>query len=69
MKYLGVEPDNKFEKSGNFSWNDAGNTITFSNQEPPNQYFVGEQSLLQLDIEGNPITGDLAELYRLKKQK
>jgi uncharacterized lipoprotein NlpE involved in copper resistance len=67
-KYLGEEPSNLFESTGDFSWNDAGNTITLSNQEPPKQYFVGERYLLRLDTNGEQITGDLADFYRLEKQ-
>lgn len=66
-KYLGK--DNKvFEENGSFSWNPAGNTITLSGiKNAPNQYFVGENKLQQLDMEGRKITGDLAEKYILTK--
>jgi uncharacterized lipoprotein NlpE involved in copper resistance len=66
--YLGSENQNVNETSGTFTWNEAGNTITLSNEEMPNQYFVGENVLFHLDIEGNRISGDLAEKYQLKKQ-
>lgn len=66
-KYLGK--DNKvFEENGSFSWNPAGNTITLSGiKNAPNQYFVGENKLQQLDMEGRKITGDLFEKYILTK--
>jgi copper homeostasis protein (lipoprotein) len=66
-KYLGK--DNKvFEESGSYSWNQAGNTITLSSiKNAPNQYFVGENIIQQLDMEGRKITGDLAEKYILTK--
>ncbi len=67
IKYLGK--DNKvFEENGSFSWNPAGNTITLSGiKNAPNQYFVGENKLQQLDMEGSKITGDLAGKYILTK--
>jgi uncharacterized lipoprotein NlpE involved in copper resistance len=33
----------------------------------PSLYRIGKDQLLQLDMEGNEITGDLAEMYVLKK--
>lgn len=54
--------------SGTFSWNEAGNTIKLNNAESPNTFFVGENYLAKLDMEGNRITGDLAEKYILRKE-
>lgn len=68
ITYLGKQNQTVQESSGIFIWNDAGNTITLESEEAPNQYFVGENVLFHLDIEGNRITGDLAEKYQLKKQ-
>lgn len=60
--------EEKNEFSGNFSWNENGNTLNFSEIENgPSKYFVGENTLIQLDMEGNRITGDLANSYILKK--
>jgi heat shock protein HslJ len=64
---------NKTKKSNNevrgvYTWNDAGNTIVLSGIEnAPNQFFVGENYLTQLDMDGNKIEGDLAEKYVLQK--
>lgn len=66
--YLGKENQNVIESSGTFTWNDAGNTITLTNEESPNQYFVGENVLFHLDLEGNRISGDLADKYQLVKE-
>jgi uncharacterized lipoprotein NlpE involved in copper resistance len=66
--YLGKDDNQVFESSGTFAWNEAGNTITLSEEEAPNQYFVGENVLFHLDMEGNRITGDLADNYKLIKQ-
>lgn len=68
IKYLGKD-DNIYGIKGTYTWNRAGNTITLSGiKDAPNQYFVGENTLTQLDMSGNRITGDLAARYVLKKQ-
>lgn len=56
-----------FKETGKYTWNKAGNTITLLNSEAPNQYFVGENVLFQLDIDGKRIEGDLASKYKLFK--
>ncbi|TVP51415.1 MAG: copper resistance protein NlpE [Mongoliibacter sp.] len=66
--YLGKDNDSIQESSGTYSWNDGGNTITLEGVESPNQYFVGENLLFHLDMEGNRITGDLADNYTLRKK-
>lgn len=53
---------------GRFMWDDSGTIITLEGEEAPNKYFVGEDRLFHLDMEGNKITGDLAEQYILNKQ-
>jgi uncharacterized lipoprotein NlpE involved in copper resistance len=37
-------------------------------KDSPNRYLVGENTLTQLDMEGNKITGNMADQYVLKKQ-
>ncbi|MBW3467992.1 copper resistance protein NlpE [Arthrospiribacter ruber] len=66
--YLGKDNDTKNEYSGTYKWNDAGNTIILEGVDAPNQYFVGENVLFHLDMEGNRITGDLADNYALRKK-
>jgi heat shock protein HslJ len=64
----GVQPEKGTERSGNLSWNRAGNTITLvgiTNQ--PHQFFVGENRLWELDRKGNKITGNDADKYILNK--
>lgn len=68
ITYLGKENQTVIESSGTFIWNEAGNTITLEGEEVPNQYFVGENVLFHLDLEGNRITGDLEKNYQLIKQ-
>lgn len=65
--YIGKDAK-PFEEKGSYSWNENGNTITLDNLEKPNQYLVQEGKLVQLDVEGNKITGDLADKYTLKQQ-
>ena len=73
-RYLGDENEAKkvFTEAGSFEWNNEGNKISLmgdaSRIDGPKQYQVGENQLLMLDMEGNRITGSLAELYRLAKQ-
>jgi len=61
-------PDGDFTFAGNFRWNDAGNTITLDATNVPPHYRVVEGRLIQLDMEGNPITGALADEYVLTKR-
>lgn len=66
-KYLG-KSDKIVEQKGAFSWNTAGNSIVLDHPESEaNQYFVGENTLTQLDLQGNKIQGKLANDYVLKK--
>lgn len=66
--YLNVGNDKFFQHEGTYSWNEAGNTIILEGiDNGPSQYFVGENYLIQLDLEGNKITGDLADKYILNK--
>jgi len=64
--YLGKE-ENKFDSSGKFTWNKEGNAITLGEGEDMIKLQVGEGMLTMLDREGNKITGELAENYKLAK--
>lgn len=58
-----------FEQKGAFSWNKAGNTIVLNDvKNGPNQYFVGENTLTQLTLSGEKVTGNLSAQYVLAKQ-
>lgn len=50
---------------GIFVWNEAGTTIKLSGDGQ--QFQVGEEQLFQLDLDGQRITGDMADLYTLRK--
>lgn len=66
-EYVGKKE--KFENKGKYTWNVQGNTVILDGiKGAPNQYFVGENTLIQLDMEGKRITGELADQYILKKQ-
>lgn len=57
-----------FEEKGSYTWNSKGNTITLTGiKSGPGQYFVGENMLIQLNMDGNRITGSLADKYVLHK--
>ena len=66
--YLGKpEAENEFTKTGNFVWDETGSKVLLKSENDTLQYKVGENQLWMLDKSGNVITGDLADLYILKK--
>jgi heat shock protein HslJ len=65
LKYLGKEETFSISK-GKFAWEDNGNIITLE-EDKPNAYQVGENQLFALEVNNQRITGDLQELYILKK--
>jgi len=68
-QYLG-KGNKIFEQRGTFTWNKTGSIVIFDNiDNAPNQYAVGKNTLTQLDLEGNLITGSLAKQYVLSKQE
>jgi len=67
-KYLGKENAQANESKGTYSWNKEGNTIILSGiKNAPSSYFVGENYVIQLDIKGHGIKGNLADKYILQK--
>jgi len=67
-KYLGKGDVKTLEEKGNFVWNKTGENISLQGLKGrPSQYKVGENQLTQLDMEGKPISGALAEKYVLTK--
>ena len=66
-RYLG-KSDSVFERSGTFNWSEQGNTIQLSGgSASPAKFFVGENTLTQLDQDGKRVTGELADKYILRK--
>lgn len=57
--------DSVFTESGTFTWDKNGNQITLADRGE--KFQVGENRLFHLDMEGNRITGNLAEHYILTK--
>lgn len=67
LKYLGKDPNTFFDQ-GNFTWDASGSKITLTGENGETQmYQVGENVLFHLDKDGNRITGDMAENYKLAK--
>ena len=69
-KYLGKKDSTATEKKGTFLWDAYGSSILLDGiTNAPDKYKVGENVLIQLDMNGNDIKGDLALKYRLQKIK
>ena len=69
-KYIG-KSDSVYASGGTFRWNEEGNKITLiSPEKDPTHttYFVGENTLTQLDANGEKIQGALGEKYILRKR-
>jgi uncharacterized lipoprotein NlpE involved in copper resistance len=62
-------PDSLFTFTGSFKWDDTGSVIIIEIADAPSYYKVGENKLIQLDMEGNLITGDFADDYVLMKNR
>ncbi|MEC9486934.1 MAG: copper resistance protein NlpE [Prosthecochloris sp.] len=57
-----------FIDEGTFTWNRGGSTVRLDGYDcGPRHYRVGENHLLQLDMQQRIITGRLADAYRLDK--
>ncbi|WP_028295849.1 copper resistance protein NlpE [Olivibacter sitiensis] len=67
-EYLGKGDGKEYEEKGTFVWDSTGQIITLNNAEGTLcKYFVGENTLTELDMEGNRIEGPLADKYVLRK--
>ena len=69
-KYM-EKSDELYVNEGTFVWDTTGSIITLENmnvEKEPTMYKVCENYLLQLDLSGNVITGDLADKYILTKK-
>ncbi|MDR0600327.1 MAG: copper resistance protein NlpE [Treponema sp.] len=67
VRYDYIGKEGGFTTTGRFAWNKDGDTITLDARDIPPYYKVGEGILIHLDMEGKVITGDLADLYVLRK--
>jgi uncharacterized lipoprotein NlpE involved in copper resistance len=66
--YLGNQDATPYVVSGKFTWDEDGGTIKLDCKDAPPYYMVGENRLFQLDMEGNPIDSDHADMYVLTKK-
>lgn len=67
--YMGKpENENTFNNEGPFTWNDDGNSISLQAESEPTQYKVGENHITLLNADGEVSTGELADMYVLKKK-
>jgi uncharacterized protein len=64
-KYTGKSGE-VFRSEGKFEWSSDGRIVILQN-ETPGKYQVGENALFQLGADGKRITGDLADMYILRK--
>ncbi|GMO53822.1 MAG: copper resistance protein NlpE [Spirochaetaceae bacterium] len=67
--YIDHESEGPLEAEGKFSWDSSGGKIILDSDMVPKYYRIGENIAIQLDIEGNEITGDLASSYVLNKNQ
>lgn len=69
-QYVGKSEREIVEK-GKFTWNDQNNTIILTprNSTQTRHYFVGDDTLTQLDSNGNHIVGEHANRYVLRRNE
>jgi uncharacterized lipoprotein NlpE involved in copper resistance len=68
-EYIDRPPENSFTSTGKFTWDTTGNIIHIEIVDAPSYYKAAENKLIQLDMEGKPITGKLADNYVLTKER
>ncbi len=57
-----------YSQEGTFTCDDMGSVITMEPEDETSQYKVGENQSILLNADGEFNTGELAELYILKKK-
>jgi uncharacterized lipoprotein NlpE involved in copper resistance len=68
-KYIGKGTQKINVEQGSFSWDKSGSVITLNGLDhKPNKFKVGENHLVQMDMSGNIVEGDLASKYILQKK-
>jgi uncharacterized lipoprotein NlpE involved in copper resistance len=68
LQYEYLERDvGVFTQEGTFTWDKTGTTVILDIENYPRYYRAREGSFLQLDMQGNTITGNLADHYVLNK--
>jgi uncharacterized lipoprotein NlpE involved in copper resistance len=69
VRYEYADKHDVFTGKGIFTWDEGGGVITLDSEDVLPYYKVGEDILIQLDMEGNEITGSLAGEYVLRKTR
>ena len=69
-QYVG-KSDREIVEKGTFTFGNQDNTIVLTPRKNPQtrHYFIGENTLTQLDSEGNHIVGDSGDRYVLRKNE
>ncbi len=67
-QYLG-KSEREFVEKGKYTWSNQSNTIVLTpkNGSTTQQYTVGENTLIQLDANGNRMSGKQADRYILRR--
>lgn len=68
ISFIGKDNEVIVEK-GKIKWLEGGSVIELHDVDPPRLFRVGENSITQLDEDGEVITGKLAKMYVLQKQR
>jgi uncharacterized lipoprotein NlpE involved in copper resistance len=69
-RYIGRKDGGRdYAVSGTFRWDEDEGIITLDAKGFPPYYRVDGNRLIQLDMEGKPITGELADSYALVKKE
>lgn len=63
-----IDRNSKNQDKGSFTWDNAGSIITLKGKTANYQYKVGENILIQLDMDGKEIDGPNKDLYIFKKK-
>lgn len=65
--YLGKGDKASFKDEGTFAWDDNGSDVIVAADGITIRFKVGENEVTMLDMEGNVVSGALANFYVLKK--
>jgi uncharacterized lipoprotein NlpE involved in copper resistance len=68
LQYQYIDRDvGVFSHEGTFTWDKTGRIVILDIENYPRYYQAAEGRFIQLDMQGNRITGDLADQYILEK--
>ncbi|MCL2175456.1 MAG: copper resistance protein NlpE [Treponema sp.] len=68
ITYEFIDRDGAFTDTGSFSLNETGDTIIITDTKVPSYYKIGKGFVQQLDLAGNEIEGEFADMYVLNKK-